>query len=78
MLLKIVVEAESRKILGVQAIGHHAAEVVNTAALAIRSGTTIEDLGEITFVHPSATETMQLCAARFVRHRRVSSASSHK
>jgi dihydrolipoamide dehydrogenase len=65
MLLKIVVEAESRKILGVHAIGHHAAEVVNTAALAIRSGTTIEDLSEITFVHPSATETMQLCSANF-------------
>jgi dihydrolipoamide dehydrogenase len=61
MSLKIVVEAKSRKILGVHAIGHHAAEVVNIAALAIRSGTTIEDLRDITFVHPSATETMQLC-----------------
>jgi dihydrolipoamide dehydrogenase len=59
--LKILVEAESRQILGVHAIGHHAAELVNTAALAVRSGTTIEDLSEITFVHPSATETMQVC-----------------
>jgi pyruvate/2-oxoglutarate dehydrogenase complex dihydrolipoamide dehydrogenase (E3) component len=67
MMLKIVVEVESRKILGVHAIGHHAAEVVNTAALAIKSGTTIEDLSEMTFVHPSATETMQLCSAKLVR-----------
>jgi pyruvate/2-oxoglutarate dehydrogenase complex dihydrolipoamide dehydrogenase (E3) component len=59
--LKVLVEAESRQILGVHAIGHHAAELVNTAALAVRSGTTIEDLSEITFVHPSATETMQVC-----------------
>ena len=63
-MLKILVEAESRQILGVHAIGHYAAEMVNTAALAIRSGTTIEDLSEITFVHPSASETMQVCSAR--------------
>ena len=60
---KILVDAESRKILGVHAIGHHAAELVNTAALAIRSETTIEDLDEITFVHPSAAEAMQKCSA---------------
>ena len=62
-MFKILVDAESRKILGVHAIGHHAAEVVNTAALAIRSETTIEDLDEITFVHPSAAEAMQKCSA---------------
>jgi pyruvate/2-oxoglutarate dehydrogenase complex dihydrolipoamide dehydrogenase (E3) component len=59
LMLKILVEAESRQILGVHAIGHHAEELVNTAALAIRSGTTIEDLSEMTF-HPSAVETMQI------------------
>jgi dihydrolipoamide dehydrogenase len=60
---KILVDAESKKILGVHAIGHHAAELVNIAALAIRSETTIEDLDEITFVHPSAAEAMQQCSA---------------
>jgi dihydrolipoamide dehydrogenase len=60
---KILVDAESRKILGVHAIGHHAAELVNTAALAIRSETTIEELDEITFIHPSVTEAMQQCSA---------------
>jgi dihydrolipoamide dehydrogenase len=64
VMLKILVEAESRQILGVHAIGHHAAELVNTAALAIRSGTTIEDLSEITFVHPTATEALQVCSAK--------------
>lgn len=60
---KILVDAESKKILGVHAIGHHAAELANIAALAIRSETTIEDLDEITFVHPSAAEAMQQCSA---------------
>jgi dihydrolipoamide dehydrogenase len=59
--LKILVEAGSRQILGVHAIGHHAAELVNTAAIAIRSGITIEELSEITFVHPSLAETIQEC-----------------
>lgn len=63
VMLKILVDSESRKILGLHAIGHYAAELVNTAALAIRSGTTIDDLNEIVFVHPSATETLQLCSA---------------
>lgn len=59
--LKILGEAESRQILGLHAIGHHAAELVNTVALAIRAGMTIEDLSEVTFVHPSPAETIQEC-----------------
>jgi hypothetical protein len=37
---------------------------VNAAALAIRSGATIKELSEITFVHPRATETMQVCSTK--------------
>ena len=59
VMVKILVDPLSRQILGVHAIGYHAAELVNTAALAISSGTTIEDLSEITFVHPSAAEAIQ-------------------
>ena len=59
--LKILVDAESRQVLGVHAIGRHAAELVNIAAVAIRSGMTIEQLSEITFVHPSLAETIQAC-----------------
>jgi pyruvate/2-oxoglutarate dehydrogenase complex dihydrolipoamide dehydrogenase (E3) component len=59
--LKILAEAESRQILGLHAIGSHAAELVNTAAVAIRAGLTVEELSEITFVHPSLAETIQEC-----------------
>jgi pyruvate/2-oxoglutarate dehydrogenase complex dihydrolipoamide dehydrogenase (E3) component len=63
-MLKILVESESKKVLGVHAIGHCAAELVNTAALAIRSGMTIDELSEVVFVHPSAAETIQRCSAK--------------
>jgi len=62
--LKILAEAESRQILGLHAIGPHAAELVNTAAVAIKAGLTIEELSEITFVHPSLAETIQECSPK--------------
>jgi pyruvate/2-oxoglutarate dehydrogenase complex dihydrolipoamide dehydrogenase (E3) component len=58
-MLKIVVDSEARQILGVHAIGRQAAEVVNTVALAIKSDTTIDELIEIIFVHPSPAEAIQ-------------------
>jgi pyruvate/2-oxoglutarate dehydrogenase complex dihydrolipoamide dehydrogenase (E3) component len=64
-MLKILLDPESRRILGVHAIGHYAANVVNTAALTISSGMTIEDLSNVTFVHPSAAETIQECSSKF-------------
>jgi dihydrolipoamide dehydrogenase len=64
LMLKILVEAESREILGIHAIGRQAAEVVNTAALAIRSGTTIDELNQTTFIHPSTAEAIQQCSAK--------------
>ena len=64
-MVKILVDTQSRKILGVHAVGHHAADLVNTAAFAMRSGTTVDDLSEITFVHQSAAETIQqLCVLK--------------
>jgi len=59
LMLKILVDSESRQILGLHAIGRHASELVNTAALAIRSGITVDQLSEIIFVHPSPIEAIQ-------------------
>jgi dihydrolipoamide dehydrogenase len=64
LMLKILVDPESRQILGLHAIGRHAAELVNTAALAIRSGITIDQLSEIIFVHPSPIEAIQSFSIR--------------
>jgi Pyridine nucleotide-disulphide oxidoreductase, dimerisation domain len=64
LMLKILVDSESRQILGLHAIGRHAAELVNTAALAISSGITIDQLSEIIFVHPSPIEAIQSFSIR--------------
>ena len=64
LMLKILVDSESRQILGLHAIGRHAAELVNTAALAIQSGITIDQLSEIIFVHPSPIEAIQSFSVR--------------
>jgi dihydrolipoamide dehydrogenase len=64
LMLKILVDSESRQILGLHAIGRHAAELVNTAALAIKSGITIDQLSEIIFVHPSPIEAIQSFSIR--------------
>jgi pyruvate/2-oxoglutarate dehydrogenase complex dihydrolipoamide dehydrogenase (E3) component len=64
LMLKILVDSESRQILGLHAIGPHAAELVNTAALAIQSGITIDQLSEIIFVHPSPIEAIQSFSIR--------------
>jgi dihydrolipoamide dehydrogenase len=61
-MLKILLQVESRQILGVHAIGHQAAEIVNFASVAIRSEMTLEELLQVPLVHPSTAEAIQGCA----------------
>jgi dihydrolipoamide dehydrogenase len=61
-MLKILLQAESRQILGVHAIGPQAAEIVNFASVAMRSEMTLEDLLQVPLVHPSTAEAIQECA----------------
>jgi dihydrolipoyl dehydrogenase len=61
-MLKILLRAESRQILGVHAIGHQATEIVNFVSAAIRSELTFEKLLQVPLVHPSTAEVIQECA----------------
>ena len=61
-MLKILLRAESRKILGVHVSGHQAAEIVNFVSAAIRSDLTLEELLRVPLVHPSTAEAIQECA----------------
>src|SRR5271157_1364583 len=61
-MLKILLQAESRQILGVHVVGHQAAEIVNFVSVAIRSGLTLEELLQVPLVHPSTAEAIQECA----------------
>jgi pyruvate/2-oxoglutarate dehydrogenase complex dihydrolipoamide dehydrogenase (E3) component len=61
-MVKIVLQAESRQILGVHVVGTQAAEIVNLASMAVRARLTLDQVLEAPLVHPSATEVFQKCA----------------
>ena len=61
-MLKILVQSESRQILGVHAVGHQAAEIVNFVSVAIQSELNLEELMQVPLVHPSTAEAIRECA----------------
>jgi len=54
--LKLVFEAEHERLLGVQIVNYAGAELIQMAAMAIRSGLTASTLATQLSVHPSQTE----------------------
>jgi glutathione reductase (NADPH) len=58
MLMKLVVAADSRRVVGVHVVGQGAAELVQLAAVALRMGATKEDFDRTMPVHPTAAEEL--------------------
>ena len=56
--IRLVVQPETRKLLGCQIVGAKAAEIVNLAATAIRTGLSVAQLADLVMVHPSASEAL--------------------
>jgi len=55
-------------ILGCQAIGSRAPELINLASSAIRTGLTVQRLADLSLIHPSASEALiRLLQERFDR-----------
>ena len=63
--IKVVAEAESGRLLGVQAVADQAGELIQTAALAIRNGMTVDDLAGQLFPYLTMVEGLKLCAQTF-------------
>src|ERR1700756_5202419 len=57
-LLKLIVQSGTWLILGCQAVGSRATELINLASSAIRLGLTVHRLADLSFIHPSASEAM--------------------
>ena len=57
-LLKLIVQSGTGLILGCQAVGSRAVELINLASSAIRLGLTVDRLADLSLVHPSASEAM--------------------
>ncbi len=65
--IKMVAEAGSGKLLGVQAVAAEAGELIQTAALAIHHNMTVADLGDQLFPYLTMVESLKLCAQTFAR-----------
>ena len=61
--LKLVFDAAEERLLGVQMVSYAGAELIQMAAMAIRSGMTADALGAQLSVHPSQTERFIKIAA---------------
>jgi dihydrolipoamide dehydrogenase len=69
-LLKLVVQNGTGLILGCQAIGSRAPELINLASSAIRTGLRVHNLTDLSLIHPSASEAMiRVLQERFDRAR---------
>lgn len=65
--IKIVAEAGTGKLLGVQAVCSEAGEIIQSAALAIRAGMTVQDLAGQLFPYLTMVEGLKLCAQTFFK-----------
>lgn len=65
--VKLVVEAGSGRLLGVQAVADHAGELIQAAALAIHARMTAADLADQLFPYLTMVEGLKLCAQTFTK-----------
>jgi dihydrolipoamide dehydrogenase len=61
-LVKIISDADTDRVVGVHICGAHATDLVHEGALAIRSGTTAAELGNMIHAHPTLAEAVMEAA----------------
>ncbi len=74
MLMKIIVDAATDKVVGLHVMGHAAGEMAQTLGIAIKMGSTKSDFDRTMAVHPTAAEelvTMYSPSYRIVDGKRV-------
>lgn len=69
-LLKVVVESDSDRILGIHIFAHEASEMIQMLAIAIGSGATMNDLMSVMAVHPTVGEELVAMRTPTVRYNR--------
>ena len=65
--IKLVAEAGTGKLLGVQAVTAEAGEIIQTAAIAIRAGMSVADLADQLFPYLTMVEGLKLAAQTFTK-----------
>lgn len=66
-LIKLVADGRTRKLLGAHILAPEGADSIQTAAMAIRCGLTIDDLAEMIFPYLTTVEGLKLAAQTFDR-----------
>jgi len=64
-LIKLVADAKTRRLLGAHILAPEGADSIQTAALAIRHGLSIDDLTEAIFPYLTTVEGLKLAALAF-------------
>lgn len=65
--VRLIAGGESGRLLGARVVAHNGGEIIQTAALAIRAGMTVEDLAGELFPYLTLSEGLKLCAQTFTR-----------
>ncbi|MDH3889508.1 MAG: dihydrolipoyl dehydrogenase [candidate division Zixibacteria bacterium] len=60
--VKLVADKKTDRLLGTHIVGSHATEIIHTAALAVKQGLTVRQLGELIFGHPVISEALMEAA----------------
>ena len=68
-VMKIVVDCESDRVLGVHILGEDAGELAQVLGIAVKMGATKADFDATMAVHPTAAEELVTLRTRRVRHR---------
>lgn len=66
-IIKMVLERESRRVLGVSMVGRDAGEVIHEAAMGMRFGATVHDFIDLVHVYPTMAEALKIVALSFFK-----------
>ena len=58
-ICKVIVERETRRIIGAHMLGNPCSEIIGTACIAIEQGMTIEQFERVVLPHPTVTEILK-------------------
>lgn len=70
-IMKIIVDADSDKVLGVHVLGEGAGEMAQILGIVVKMGGTKADFDDTMAVHPTAAEELVTMRVRRMRHERI-------
>ncbi|HLJ72685.1 MAG TPA: glutathione-disulfide reductase [Roseiarcus sp.] len=76
-IMKIVVDGETDRVLGVHILGHEAGEMAQLLAIAVKMGATKADFDATVALHPTAAEELVTMRKRAARYERAEGESAY-